>query len=191
VPKPRAVGLLLVCHAMKPVGEPDAGDRHVRFDERGWETERWPKAASYRAHPRLYPCASSSRTRLLRIDDFKATAFKLHCEALVLIAKRTEMRRIIVLVASTALLSAFSPAVRAQSPDQDAPSTDCDKYAADPFDSDRKTVGVPFEQINAAVARVICYFALQASTCSRLPGTQRGRNGIGETNSYCNVFDRQ
>jgi hypothetical protein len=25
---------------MKPVGEPDAGDRHVRFDERGWETAR-------------------------------------------------------------------------------------------------------------------------------------------------------
>jgi hypothetical protein len=25
---------------VKPVGEPDAGDRHVRFDERGWETER-------------------------------------------------------------------------------------------------------------------------------------------------------
>jgi hypothetical protein len=24
---------------VKPVGEPDAGDRHVRFDERGWETE--------------------------------------------------------------------------------------------------------------------------------------------------------
>ena len=24
---------------MKPVGEPDAGDPHVRFDERGWETE--------------------------------------------------------------------------------------------------------------------------------------------------------
>jgi hypothetical protein len=22
--------------------KPDAGDRHVRFDERGWETERWP-----------------------------------------------------------------------------------------------------------------------------------------------------
>src|SRR5204862_8013116 len=44
-----AVGL-----AVKPVGEPDAGDRHVRFDERGWETERWPWAPSYRAHPRLY-----------------------------------------------------------------------------------------------------------------------------------------
>jgi hypothetical protein len=25
---------------VKPVGEPDAGNRHVRFDERGWETER-------------------------------------------------------------------------------------------------------------------------------------------------------
>jgi hypothetical protein len=24
---------------MNPVGEPDAGNRHVRFDERGWETE--------------------------------------------------------------------------------------------------------------------------------------------------------
>jgi hypothetical protein len=25
---------------MKPVGKPDAGNRHVRFDERGRETER-------------------------------------------------------------------------------------------------------------------------------------------------------
>jgi len=25
---------------MKPVGKPDAGNPHVRFDERGWETER-------------------------------------------------------------------------------------------------------------------------------------------------------
>jgi hypothetical protein len=32
--------LFSVCLAMKPVGEPDAGERHVRFDERGWETER-------------------------------------------------------------------------------------------------------------------------------------------------------
>jgi hypothetical protein len=40
---------------MKPVGEPDTGNRYVRFDERGWETERWPWAPSYRAHPRLYP----------------------------------------------------------------------------------------------------------------------------------------
>jgi hypothetical protein len=24
---------------MKPVGKPDAGNPHVRFDERGWETD--------------------------------------------------------------------------------------------------------------------------------------------------------
>jgi hypothetical protein len=40
VPKPRAVGLLSVCLTVKPVGEPDALIGHVRFDERGWETER-------------------------------------------------------------------------------------------------------------------------------------------------------
>ena len=42
VPKPRAVDLLPVCLTVKPVGKPNAGNRHVRFDERGWETERWP-----------------------------------------------------------------------------------------------------------------------------------------------------
>jgi hypothetical protein len=34
---------------MNPVGEPDAGNPHVRFDERGWETERSlpsPRSAS-------------------------------------------------------------------------------------------------------------------------------------------------
>src|SRR4030043_73603 len=30
---------------MKPVGKPDAGNPHVRFDERGWETgRRFPSA---------------------------------------------------------------------------------------------------------------------------------------------------
>jgi len=32
----------VVCLAVKPVGKPDAGNRLVRFDERGWETGRWP-----------------------------------------------------------------------------------------------------------------------------------------------------
>src|SRR5215510_872504 len=32
--------LLSVCHSVKPVGKPNAGNRHVRFDERGWETGR-------------------------------------------------------------------------------------------------------------------------------------------------------
>ena len=31
--------------AVKPVGEPDAGNPHVRFDERGWETGRSPATA--------------------------------------------------------------------------------------------------------------------------------------------------
>ena len=38
---------------MKPVGKQDAGNPHVRFDERGWETGR-RCCASARAHPRLY-----------------------------------------------------------------------------------------------------------------------------------------
>ncbi|HKM81305.1 MAG TPA: hypothetical protein VJY15_10150 [Candidatus Acidoferrum sp.] len=38
--------------AVNPVGEPDAGNPHVRFDERGWETGR--RVRRHRAHPRLY-----------------------------------------------------------------------------------------------------------------------------------------
>src|SRR5262245_17716008 len=34
----------VACLAVKPAGKPDAGNRHVRFDERGWETGRWPEA---------------------------------------------------------------------------------------------------------------------------------------------------
>ena len=48
-----------MCLTVKPVGEPDAGNPHVRFDERGWETERWPQAPSYRALPRLYHCKNA------------------------------------------------------------------------------------------------------------------------------------
>ncbi len=32
---------VIVCLAVKPVGEPDAGNPHVRFVERGGETEQW------------------------------------------------------------------------------------------------------------------------------------------------------
>ena len=40
-----ARGLFLaVGPTVKPVGEPDAANRHVRFDERGGETERLPQA---------------------------------------------------------------------------------------------------------------------------------------------------
>ena len=37
IERPTIVGL-----AVKPIGKPSAGNRHARFDERGWETERWP-----------------------------------------------------------------------------------------------------------------------------------------------------
>ena len=43
---------LPVSLVVNPVGEPDAGNPHVRFDERGWETGRRP--SRYRAYPRLY-----------------------------------------------------------------------------------------------------------------------------------------
>src|SRR5512147_905217 len=38
---------------VKPVGKPDAGNPHVRFDERGWETGRCSRIST-RVHPRLY-----------------------------------------------------------------------------------------------------------------------------------------
>jgi hypothetical protein len=47
---------------VKPVGEPYSGNRDLRFDERRWETGRWPLAPSYRAHLRLYhpdPCGEA------------------------------------------------------------------------------------------------------------------------------------
>jgi hypothetical protein len=31
---------------MKPVGDPYAGNPHVEFDERGWETERMAQATA-------------------------------------------------------------------------------------------------------------------------------------------------
>ena len=34
------LSVAVVCREVKPVGKPDAGNPHVRFDERGRETER-------------------------------------------------------------------------------------------------------------------------------------------------------
>jgi RNA-directed DNA polymerase len=45
-PQARTLGTAAVCLAMKPVGKPDAGNPHVRFDERGGETE--PRRAGLR-----------------------------------------------------------------------------------------------------------------------------------------------
>jgi hypothetical protein len=51
---------------MKPVGELD-GNRHVRFEERGWETADWHGLA-HRAHPRLY--LTLALRRLVEKNDF-------------------------------------------------------------------------------------------------------------------------
>src|SRR6185369_8448362 len=40
MPATRAQAVTAVGLAVKPVGKPDAGNPHVRFDERGRETER-------------------------------------------------------------------------------------------------------------------------------------------------------
>jgi hypothetical protein len=50
---------------MKLVGELDAGNRHVQFDERGRETECWPSAPSHRARPRLYQLILGARTEIV------------------------------------------------------------------------------------------------------------------------------
>ena len=54
----------VVCPAVKPVGKPDAGNRLVRFDERGW-------APSYRAHPRLYLLAEQQVFRAIGNLEYK------------------------------------------------------------------------------------------------------------------------
>ena len=56
----RAHWVAAVSLAVKPVGKPDAGNPHVRFDERGGETEHI--SARHRALPRLY----SSARRMMR-----------------------------------------------------------------------------------------------------------------------------
>jgi transposase len=44
MPSTRAQSVVAVGLAVKPVGKPDAGNPHVRFDERGRETERFSEA---------------------------------------------------------------------------------------------------------------------------------------------------
>src|SRR5215831_3627716 len=54
----------VVCLAVKPAGKPDAGNRHVRFDERGLDTtsESGPTAAV--AHARPLRCSKPMRCAL-------------------------------------------------------------------------------------------------------------------------------
>lgn len=69
-----------------------------------------------------------------------------------------------MLIASSALLT---PAANSQT--TEGAATDCDTYAADPFDPQRKADGVPFDKINPALAIPACESAvLQYPDSTRL-----------------------
>jgi hypothetical protein len=58
-----ATGRHAACLRVKPAGEPDVGNRQVRFDERGEETECCLHGPSYRASLRLYPTPAKAWRR--------------------------------------------------------------------------------------------------------------------------------
>ena len=58
------------CLRVKSPGEPDAGNPHVRFDERGEETERWPMAPK---SPRLSPTLLEPNRLAHRADPLGET----------------------------------------------------------------------------------------------------------------------
>ncbi|MFC2253599.1 hypothetical protein ACETRX_28485 [Labrys portucalensis] len=57
---------------MKPVGKPDAGNPHVRFDERGRET-----GLRHRARPRLYKISGRKR-HILTDTDGRLLCVRVH-----------------------------------------------------------------------------------------------------------------
>ena len=76
-PSSRAHWAAVVSLMTKPVGKPDAGNPHVRFDERGGETER--VATRNRALPRLYP-SGLTLLSFWRHDRGRASALRLIAE---------------------------------------------------------------------------------------------------------------
>jgi TPR repeat protein len=85
------------------------------------------------------------------------------------------MRGISIVGAGIALLVS-SAVVRAQSLDsRETPVTNCDTYAADPFDPNRKATGVPFEKINPALAVPACESAVQEYPKNKRLAFQLGR----------------
>jgi TPR repeat protein len=87
------------------------------------------------------------------------------------------MRGTIIIVAvGCAFLSIFgSPGMAQSRGSQEAPVTDCDAFAADPFDSDRKASGIPFEKINPKLALPACKGAIQQYPNSKRLAYQLGR----------------
>jgi hypothetical protein len=87
--RPCVVGLVV-----KPVGKPDAGDPHVRFDEREEETEPWrglrhrhlAKAAGQQLFPT--PSATASLLDSTFADDLSVDALSGHSLAISARRKR-------------------------------------------------------------------------------------------------------
>jgi tetratricopeptide (TPR) repeat protein len=66
---------------------------------------------------------------------------------------------------------------------QEAPITDCDKYAAWEFDTQRKAAGVPADQMNPALAVPACETAVQ-----QYPNSTRLRSQLGRAYYNANNF---
>ena len=73
VPPPaRPFGTAALCLAVQPVGKPDAGNPHVRFDGRGRETERplpLPRSSPPLPDPGLLPPRADYRGRCEKVDQ--------------------------------------------------------------------------------------------------------------------------
>jgi hypothetical protein len=79
-----------------------------------------------------------------------------------------------LIIISCGASSAFLTAA-ANSQTTEAPTTECDTYAADPFDPQRKADGVPFEKINPALAIPACESAVRQYPNSKRLTFQLGR----------------
>jgi len=88
--------------AMKPVGKPDAGNPHVRFDERGRETGRRPQAPApapildstlqvNRDSARLKPCPATRPGVPMWKFDFAEVEFGIRVKEIVQIADEVQM----------------------------------------------------------------------------------------------------
>jgi hypothetical protein len=73
-----------VCPEVKSVGEPDAGNPHVRFDERGAETERWPHG------PKQPRRSSTLPLRLRAVIRFRGIGIKIEVKSDITVADKAQ-----------------------------------------------------------------------------------------------------
>lgn len=103
-----------------------------------------------------------------------------------------------VLIALSALLTpvAQSPALPLNEPHNEAPTTQCDTYAASTFDPQRKATGVPADKINPALAVPACETAVrQYPNSIRLifqlgRAYQKANNGSAALEQYRKASDQ-